>query len=227
MISVIIPTLNEVGIIQETIVNLLEQPDDFEVIIADGGSLDGTMELLDNFPSIKKVTSPPGRGNQMNAGARAAQGDVLFFLHADSLPPPEAFQSIGQALRDPGVIGGSFYLEFDDSRIFFKILSRFSRINHLLCTYGDQGLFLRAETFKAMGGFRNLPVMEDAEMQRRLRAAGRFVKIPRAIITSARRYRKKGPWRQHLQTSLIVMGYHLGVDPRFLARFYYGGRRRE
>jgi rSAM/selenodomain-associated transferase 2 len=224
MISVIIPTLNEVGIIQETIGNLLEQPDDFEVIIADGGSLDGTMELLDTFPSIKKVTSPPGRGNQMNAGARAAAGDILFFIHADSLLPPGAFRSIDQALRAPGVAGGSFYLEFDDPRLFFKILGRFSRINHLLCTYGDQGLFLRSETFRALGGFRDLPVMEDAEIQKRLRAAGRFVKIPRPIITSARRYRKKGPWRQHLQTSMIVTGYHLGVPPGFLARFYYGGR---
>ena len=223
MISVIIPTLNEAGIIGATVRSVLGQPDLLEIIVTDGGSTDGTLEALAPFPGIKKVVTPAGRATQMNAGARAAKGDILFFLHADSTLPPQALGAIHQALSAPSVSGGSFYLEFDDHRRFFKILAAFSRLNHVLSTYGDQGLFLRAETFQAVGGFQEIPVMEDVEIQKRLRAAGRFVKIPRPIVTSARRYRQKGVWRQHFQTSLIVLGFHLGVSPRFLGRFYKGG----
>jgi rSAM/selenodomain-associated transferase 2 len=225
VISVIIPTRNEARIIKETLRALFQHPGEFEIIVADGESTDDTLQILEEFPGIKKVTSPPGRGKQMNAGARAAAGDILMFLHADSLLPPRAFGAIEQALSNPGVSGGCFTLQFDDPRLFFRILAAFSRLNHIFSTYGDQGLFLRAETFRALGGFRDLPVMEDVEIQKRIRAAGRFVKIPRPIVTSARRYRQKGPWRQHLQTTLIVVGYHLGVPPRFLARCYYGRKR--
>jgi rSAM/selenodomain-associated transferase 2 len=225
LVSVIIPTLDEAGIIEKTLQALLGHPGEFEVIVADGGSRDGTLEELEGFPDVTKISSPSGRATQMNAGARAAAGDVLFFLHADSTLPAGAISAVRQALADPSVSGGAFQLKFDDSRLFFKTLAFFSRLNHILCTYGDQGLFLRAETFRAIGGFRDLPVMEDVEIQKRLRAAGRFVKIPLPIVTSARRYRKKGPWRQHLQTSLIVLGFHLGIPARSLAGCYYGWGR--
>jgi rSAM/selenodomain-associated transferase 2 len=221
MISVVIPTFNEARIIETTIRSLLARAGELEIVVADGGSTDGTLEHLAGIPQLKKIVSPPGRGKQMNAGAQAAAGDVFLFLHADTLLPPRAFRAIEQALSDPRVSGGSFTLHFDDPGLFFKILGAFSRFNHIFSTYGDQGLFLRAETFRALGGFRDLPVMEDVEIQKRIRAAGRFVKIHQPATTSARRYQEKGLWRQHFRTTLIVLGYHLGVSPEFLGRFYH------
>ena len=220
MVSVIIPTLNEAEIIGSTLPRLFHQAGDFEVIVADGGSSDGTLDILKQFPQVKVVTSPRGRGNQMNAGAKAAQGDVLLFLHADTCLPPDSFRMIREVLSDSSVAGGSFCLRFDHPHRFLWILSMLSRINHTLATYGDQGIFLRSTIFGRIGGFKGIPIMEDVEIQRRLRSQGRFIKIDKPVVTSARRYLRNGIIRQQVLNTLLVALFHLRVSPHNLKRYY-------
>ena len=220
MISIVVPVLNEGQVIESFLQRLLRQPGDFEVIVADGGSEDGTRDILFSLPEVKKIFVAKGRANQMNEGAKVARGQILLFLHVDTVLPPNGLQKVRGALSDPTVIGGCFRLCFDHPGGIFRILALGSRINHTYFTYGDQGLFLRSMTFKKIGGFRNIPVMEDLEIQKRLRALGRFVKIPDPVLTSARRYLQKGPLRQHLLTTTLVTLFYLGVSPQTLKRYY-------
>ncbi len=220
MISIVIPVFNEAQLIDSFLQRLLRQPGDFEVIVADGGSEDGTRDVLSRLPDVKKIFVAKGRGKQMNEGAKVARGEILLFLHADTALPPRGLQKVREALSDPTVIGGCFRLCFDHPGVIFRILALGSRINHTYFTYGDQGLFLRSLTFKKIGGFRNIPVMEDLEIQKRLRSLGRFVKIPDPVLTSARRYLQNGPLRQHLLTTTLVTLFHLGVSPQTLTRYY-------
>jgi rSAM/selenodomain-associated transferase 2 len=224
-ISIIVPILNEATTLDAFLRNLYQQTGESEIILADGGSTDGTREILNRFPGIKLVSSGGGRGKQMNDGARQAQGEVLLFLHADSTLPADALLKIEDTLADSSVAAGSFSLEFDQPGGFFKVLSAFSRINHPFFTYGDQGLFLRASTFRRIGGFKEIPVMEDIEIQERLRNVGTFVKLKEPVFTSARRYLRNGRLRQHLITTGVVLLYHLGVSPYFLGRWYYRNHR--
>jgi len=227
LISVIIPAFNEAGTLESFLRNLLGEPGDFEVILADGGSSDGTLEVLRRFPEVRLARSGGGRARQMNEGARHARGEAFFFLHADTSLPRDAFSKIQRSLDDPTIAAGSFSVKFDHPGRFFRVLSRFSRINHPFFTYGDQGLFLRASTFHRIGGFKGISVMEDVEIQERLRRIGRFIKLKDPVVTSARRYLRNGPLRQHLITTGVVLLYHLGVSPHLLGRWYYGGLRRQ
>jgi rSAM/selenodomain-associated transferase 2 len=224
-ISIVIPTLNEAVNLETFLQNLLPQQRNSEIIVADGESTDGTREVLKRVPGIKLVQSGGGRARQMNEGARKARGEILLFLHADTVLPPNALGKIEEALADPSVSAGSFSLEFDHPGRFFKILAIFGRMNHPFFIYGDQGLFLRAITFRRIGGFKEIPVMEDVEIQKRLRKIGRFVKLREPVVTSARRYLKNGLLWQHLITTGVVLLYHLGVSPHILGRRYYRNHR--
>jgi len=224
LISVIIPISNEAEILESFLRKLLNQPGDLEILVADGGSTDGTLEVLRRFPDVRQVGSGGGRGKQMNVGAREARGEILLFLHVDTTLPANALLRIEETLADLSVAAGSFSLEFDHSGRFFRVLSIFARINHPFFTYGDQGLFLRASTFRRIGGFKEIPVMEDVEIQERLRKVGTFIKLREPVLTSARRYLRNGPLRQHLITTSVVLLYHLGVSPHFLGRCYYRNR---
>jgi cellulose synthase/poly-beta-1,6-N-acetylglucosamine synthase-like glycosyltransferase len=157
----------------------------------------------------------------MNAGALAARGEALLFLHADTRLPPDGLSLIQQALAQPGVAAGSFYLRFDHDHLFLRLYSLCSRINHPLFTYGDQGLFLPAEVFWQVGGFPAWSIMEDVEMLRRLQRTGRIVKIQRPVITSARRYLQNGVIRQQTLNTALVLLYHLGTSPSLLQRAYH------
>ena len=224
MISIIIPTLNEGTTLGFFLRNLSAQPGEFEIVVADGGSSDGTLEILTHFPAVKLIRSSGGRARQMNEGARQARGEILLFLHADTTLPDNALLEIEEVLADSSVAAGSFSLDFDHPARFFRMLSIFGRINHPFFTYGDQGLFLRASTFRRIGGFKEMPVMEDVEIQERLRKTGRFIKLREPVVTSARRYLRNGPIRQHFITTGVVLLYHLGVPARFLGHHYYRNR---
>ncbi len=220
MISVVIPTLNEEAVIASSLRHLLAQDGEFEVIVVDGGSRDATMRVAERFPGVRVLLSPRAKGAQMNLGAANAQGDILLFLHADTRLPADALAMIKQALDDPDVAAGSFCLRFDHPGRLLGFFARGSRFNHTLFTYGDQGLFVRAPAFRATGGFADIPLMEDVEIQRRLRRQGRFVKIRTPVLTSARRYLQKGIVRQQALNTALVLLFHLGVSPQTLARTY-------
>ncbi len=220
MISVIIPTLNEAQSIAACLERLYHQPQSFEVIVADGDSQDQTSEIVSHFPRVKQVFSTRGKGRQMNAGADLATGDILLFLHADTYLPPDGFRLIHTVMSDPNVVGGSFSLSFDCRNLFLKFYALCSRINHILFTYGDQTLFVGKEAFRTIGGYKDIPIMEDIDIQLKLRRMGKFKKIDTPVVTSARRYLKYGVLRQQILNTVLVILYYSGVSPATLKRFY-------
>lgn len=223
-VSVIIPALNESDIIADAVhrVRLLGPA---EIIVADGGSSDGTREKAENA-GARVVESEPGRGTQCNAGAAAAGGDTLWFLHADCRPEPLAVWDIGQALSNDEVVGGAFELGLDRSTLWLKIIEKTANWRSHLWgkPYGDQGLFVRGNVFRRIGGFPDWPLMEDVELARRLRRAGRVTIVPRPVLASARRWLRGGVLRTYMTMKLTQWGYLLGAAPESLARFYERGQ---
>ncbi|MFP4006508.1 MAG: TIGR04283 family arsenosugar biosynthesis glycosyltransferase [Spirulinaceae cyanobacterium] len=220
-ISIIIPTLNEATQIVQTIQNA-QTGDGIEIIIVDAGSEDNTIQYAQKL-GVKTFLSPqPGRAAQMNFGATQATGDILLFLHADTQLPPHYDGLIRAALAQPGVIAGAFQLGIDSPemslRLVEKMVSWRSRFFQL--PYGDQALFLTQETFKACGGFPDLPIMEDFEFVRRLKRQGKIVLVPASVSTSARRWQKLGVFKTTIINQIIVLGYFLGVSPKQLRHWY-------
>jgi rSAM/selenodomain-associated transferase 2 len=222
MLSIIIPTLNESAQIIAALEAAHAIAPAAELIVADGGSTDGTPELA--APYARVIQAPRGRARQMNAGAVHASGDVLLFLHADTRLPPGAAATIAAALRDPRVIGGGFGLSFDDPGWLYSLIgwSTTVRSRARQAFTGDQAIFVRAATFRAIGGYADIPLMEDTEICSRLRAAGELrVLIPPALV-SARRHRKYGPLRVLITGWIYQFLYALGMPEFGLHRLYYG-----
>ena len=220
-ISIVIPTLNEELMIGKCLSHFAQSAEHVEIIVVDCGSDDETVSVVNTFEQATLInTAKKGRAHQMNLGARAATGEILLFLHADTLLPPDGLQMIENAMTSDSVAGGSFYLCFNHQSFWFKLYSWFSKINHILFTYGDQGLFMKKETFEKLGGFANLAFMEDVEIQRRLRKAGRFFKLDQCVVTSSRRFLANGLIRQQLLNTILVLLYFAGVSPTWLKRYY-------
>jgi rSAM/selenodomain-associated transferase 2/rSAM/selenodomain-associated transferase 1 len=219
-ISVIIPTLNEADYLPRTLGSLLGA-ENLEVIVVDGGSNDGTTEIAER-KGYRALRGPPGRALQMNAGARAAHGSILLFLHADTCLPPAFDSAVLAALREPGVVGGAFRLRIDAPGLSFRLIERAVgiRSHRLQMPYGDQGIFIAKETFEELGGFPVLPIMEDFEFVRRLRRRGRIRIARLPVITSARRWQELGPWRTTWINQKVILGHYLGVSPERLAVWY-------
>ena len=221
MISVVIPVLNEAKIIGRCLTRLKEQSEPHEIVVADGGSCDDTMEIVGTFPGGKWVQSArPGRGVQMNQGASVAEGQILLFLHSDTLLPPGGLKLVRTSMAQEGIVAGSFTLRFDYQNPFLRLYAGLSRINHILFTYGDQGLFMTRHLFDRIGGFKEIPLMEDIEIQTRLRKIGKFVKIHQPATTSARRFLSKGVIKQQLLNIGLVLLYQAGVSANRLSRYY-------
>jgi rSAM/selenodomain-associated transferase 2 len=221
-LSIVIPALNEAPHLPAALA-----PCGFagaEVIVVDGGSTDGTAALARAW-GARVITSAPGRGRQMNAGAAAAAGDSLLFLHADTLLP-EGFQGrVVRTLERPGVVAGAFRLVIDAPGAGLRWVEMWAgwRSRGLQLPYGDQALFLTAREFRRLGGYRDMPVMEDFDLVRRLRRRGRVVTLPEAARTSARRWQSLGILRTTIINQVVVAGYLAGVPAARLARWY--GRR--
>jgi len=218
-ISYIVPTLNEANILSATLDRIQELSGSKEIIVADGGSTDATLEIAKEF-SCSIVHSEIGRGTQMNAAANLANAPLLCFVHADTLLPKNTADEIRSSLSRPSVVAGSFRLAFDTPGKRLSFYAYCSRINSTLFTYGDQCLYLRKETFEKIGGFRPYPFLEDIEIQKRLRSIGKFNKSKESVTTSARRFQTNGPLKQQILNLTIVSGYLLGLSPQFLRRFY-------
>jgi rSAM/selenodomain-associated transferase 2 len=201
------------------------------VILADGGSGDRTTALFSEItaawpgprPRSQLVESARrGRALQMNAGARAARGDVLLFLHADTLLPPEALAAVDAALRDRRIVGGGFRHRFDERGVILGTISLWSTARARLTRvhYGDQAMFVRRQVFEALGGFQEIPLFEDLRFAQAMRRAGRVVTVPLAVTTSARRLRECGVLRTGLQFAALRLRHALGADPGVLRRGY-------
>lgn len=165
----------------------------------------------------------------MNAGAAKAAGDVLLFQHADTELTAAHVNAIGMALQDPAVRGGAFYRKFDDRHPRLMWLESFARFlsRNGGTLFGDQSVFVRRETFLHLGGFAEIPLMEDVEFSRRLRAAGRVVVLDPPVRTSARRHANEGAWRKTIQNGLFLLLFNLGVPAERLHRWYYRQCHRE
>ncbi len=219
-ISVIIPVLNDA----EALDSALSRTQDctgVEWIVVDGGSSDESAEVA-RSRDVQVLHSPPGRARQMNAGAEVAGGTFLVFLHADTRLP-EGFDShIRRILTESGVAAGAFQLQIDAPSARLRLIERAAnwRSRCLQMPYGDQAIFLRAELFHEMGGFPDLPIMEDFQLIRRLKGRGRIVIAPAAVVTSARRWKKQGALRTTLINQLMILGFYLGLEPSRLARWY-------
>ncbi len=219
LLSVVIPTLNEIGQLETTLTPILSHPE-CEVIIADGGSTDGTVELARRL-GCRVITANRGRGRQMNAGAALAHGEDLLFLHADTQLPPNFREEI-RTILDGGAIAGAFRLGIDQPGWGLRCVEWGTNLRAKLLElpYGDQGLFLRSRDFVRLGGFKNWPLMEDFELSRRLRSQGRIRIASTAVRTSARRWTKLGIVRTTLINQLCIAGFRLGVSPERLAGWY-------
>ncbi|WP_373538360.1 TIGR04283 family arsenosugar biosynthesis glycosyltransferase [Chamaesiphon sp.] len=225
-ISIIIPVLNEIKPIAATLASI-DPSTNIEVIVVDGGSIDGTLDLVQSL-GIEVLSSPAGRAIQMNAGALVATGEILLFLHADTLLPPEFDMMIRTVMQSPNSAGskvavaGAFELQIDDPAIGLRSIERGVnwRSRFLQLPYGDQAIFLRSKTFDRIGGFLELPIMEDFDLVRRLKQLGHITIIPVPVITSARRWLKKGILKTTLINQVIIIAYLLGVSPHQLMRWY-------
>jgi rSAM/selenodomain-associated transferase 2 len=219
-ISIIIPTLNEAPRIARTI-NTARNAKNIEIIVADGGSTDGTTEIATSL-GVRVISTNPGRAVQMNAGATAAAGDILLFLHADTLLPSGFDNWARLALTKPRTVAGAFELAIDDRNPSLRLVE-FGvnwRSRWLQMPYGDQAIFLPAATFDKIGGFPDLPLMEDFELLRRLHRFGRIEIVSVPALTSARRWQQLGVIKTTAINQIVIIAYFCGVSPDRLAFWY-------
>ncbi len=220
-ISVIIPVLNDAKAL-DCALSSTQDRTGVECIVVDGGSSDESAEVAQSR-SVKLLHSPPGRARQMNAGAEVAEGIFLLFLHADTRLPEEFDHHVRRILTESGVAAGAFQLQIDAPSARLRLIERAAnwRSRYLQMPYGDQAIFLRTELFREMGGFPDLPIMEDFQLIRRLKGRGRIVIAPAAVVTSARRWKKLGALRTTLINQLMIFGFYLGFEPSRLASWYH------
>jgi rSAM/selenodomain-associated transferase 2 len=213
-VTVIIPSLNEAA----TIGAAIDSAAGAEVIVTDGGSTDGTIETARTH-GARVVEGESMRARQINRAAETASGEALIFLHADTILPPGALEAVSDALQNGCVFGG-FRIAFvepglDGVARAINVRTRWTR-----APWGDQAQFIRRDAFLATGGFREMPIMEDYELARRMKRAGPTTILPLTVRTSGRRFLQKGRVRTAVVNWTIVLAYHLGISPKRLARWY-------
>ena len=222
LFSIIMPVLNEEAVLEHQLGNLVRQISlhDCELLIVDGGSTDRTIEIAQRFGRV--IHSPRGRAAQMNIGADVATGEVLLFLHADTLLPDDAFSAIEHELKAQEVVGGAFRVCFNCDQWPYRLVAFTtnlrSRIRKIFT--GDQAYFVRSVSFNAVGGFPDQPLMEDLEIITRLRKIGKVVLLLQYVTTSARRHEKIGLIRSVLFMWYLRTLYKFGTSPTKLQRMY-------
>jgi uncharacterized protein len=221
-ISVIIPAVNEAKDLRR-ILEAAQGGQPHEIIVVDGGSADETASVARSMDAIV-LDAPRCRAVQMNRGAGIATGEYLLFLHADTLLPSDFAAQIRAVLNLPGVAGGAFQFSIGDDFAGRRLVETATnwRARRWQFPYGDQGLFVERQTFVRLGGFPEIPLMEDYEFVRRLRRLGRIVIAPSPAVTSGRRWQRLGWLRTALLNRAILVAYRLGVSPWRLAGWYRG-----
>jgi rSAM/selenodomain-associated transferase 2 len=228
-ISIVIPALNEAGSIEKVLAGIHALPN-VEVILVDGGSSDDTVSISQGW-GVKVISSARGRARQMNVGAKAATGEILLFLHADTVLPLGFETMVRSTLQPPlegeppAPVAGAFSLQIDDPLPSLRWIERLVawRSQWRQMPYGDQAMFLTAATFQELGGFVEMPIMEDFELIRRLQCLGRIETLAAPVVTSARRWLQRGVWQTTFINQAIVLGYLVGVSPARLATWYRRG----
>ncbi len=219
-LSIIIPVLNEERTIAATLADLA-RVENCELIVVDGGSTDRTAEIVPATPA-RLVVSRRGRATQMNAGARQAAGDVLLFLHADTKLPAGASRDVQACMADARCVGGRFDIRLDSTRPLLRLVGRMISLRSRLTRVatGDQAIFVRRAVFEDLGGFPEIPLMEDVAFSRALKKAGRIACLRARVVSSARRWEKHGAVRTILLMWALKLLYLAGVPPARLKRLY-------
>jgi rSAM/selenodomain-associated transferase 2 len=220
-ISIIVPVLDEGASIREFLEHLRERVSAAEVILVYGSGSGNVQEQASGLAD-RVLTSPRGRAVQMNAGAAIARGDVFWFVHADCRVPHDCLKEIARALKDPRTVGGCFRIRFPRRELIYRVSDAGGNLAVELFgrCYGDHGIFCRRKVFTAVGGYPDVPLLEDAQFYRRLRRRGRTPQLANSIITSPRRYEEIGPYRLTACYLLISTLYLLRVPIPLLARIY-------
>jgi rSAM/selenodomain-associated transferase 2 len=223
-LSVIVPVLDDAPHLATLLSNLDATCPGAEVIVVDGGSRDGSAEVAGRHLGVRLVSSRRGRARQMNAGAAHARGAVLLFVHADTVLPPDAGDAARGALADPAVAYGRFDVRFDSARPVFRLIAALMNLRSRLtgvCT-GDQAIFVRRAAFETLGGYPEIALMEDVELTRRLKRAGRLAALRLRVTTSARKWEREGVARTVVLMWTLRALYACGMGPDRLHRWYYG-----
>ncbi|MHC4871314.1 MAG: TIGR04283 family arsenosugar biosynthesis glycosyltransferase [Planctomycetota bacterium] len=217
-ISVIIPALNEENNITDCITSI---GGNCEVIVADGGSHDATRLNACKCGAIC-IPSQPGRGRQMNKGAELATGEILLFLHADTILPEDWEESVLEIAADSNTSIGAFSLKINNTSFKFRIIEKLVSLrNYLFSTpYGDQALFIRKKDFDALGKFKDIPLLEDLALVKNAAKVGKIITSEKSVVTSADRWLKSGTLKRTVINQIILAGYYAGVSPERLAKLY-------
>jgi rSAM/selenodomain-associated transferase 2 len=222
IVSLVIPVLNEAPNLERLLPRLAALCPADEIIVVDGGSRDGSREVA-RLHGARVVSIRRGRARQMNAGAAAARGEILVFLHADTQLPPKGPAAIQAAMEDAEVAGGRFDVRLDSRRPLLRLvgvlISLRSRLTGIAT--GDQAIFVRRSAFESLGGYANVPLMEDVEFTRRLKRVGRIACLRLTVTTSARKWEQEGVLRTIGLMWLLRLLYWLGVPAERLHRWYY------
>lgn len=211
MISIIIPTLNEVKALPATLQKIFEQKSDYEIIISDGGSTDSTLIFCQKYPQIKLINAPRGRASQMNAGAVVASGDWLLFLHADAILPDNALSIIQQQTAD----AGGFRHKFSGKKWGLRVVSwlhnfRCSRTNIF---YGDQAMFIRSTLFNELGGFPQVKHLEDLLLSEEISKRLKPMFLREEVISDSRKFEQQGVWLSLLRVIQIQLCHEFNLEP--------------
>ncbi len=227
MISIIVPVLNEETALPDFMGQFknLEAKEDFELIISDGGSSDGTVAIaqsLDSAVLIKVVNSPSGRAWQMNNAAKLAIGEVLLFLHADTYLPEGVLSAVAKAMHDKAVVGGRFKVKLDNPAPLYRLIGTMINLRDGLFGgfTGDQAIFIRKDIFEKLGGYKEIELCEDLDIARRLKKEGKVIRLPLFATTAARRWEKAGLVKTILLMWIIRLLFYAGVSPKRLAKLY-------